>query len=54
MNGSLVLGASVFIGSTIFIYIIALLAVLAAFGYLVYRTSPGGQKRREEKRNRRQ
>lgn len=41
------------IGSTIFIYIIALLVVLAGFGYLVYRTSPHGQQRRKERHERR-
>lgn len=44
---------SAFIGTTIFLYIVALLAVLTFFGYLVYRTSPKGVARRQEKRDKR-
>lgn len=53
MSAAVVIGASVFIGTTIFLYIIALLAVLTVFGYLVYRTSPKGKARRQERRDRR-
>ncbi|WP_435978603.1 hypothetical protein [Psychrobacter sp. DM4] len=53
MQASLVFGASFMIGSSIFLYIVALLIVLAGFAYLTYRTSPKGKARREERRNRR-
>ncbi|GLR29145.1 hypothetical protein SAMN05660405_00854 [Psychrobacter pacificensis] len=43
---------SAFIGSSIFMYIVAFLAVMAIGGYLTYRTSPKRKQRREEKRNR--
>lgn len=54
MDTTPIIGASLMIGSTIFAYIIALLVVLAFFGYLTYRVSPKGKARREarhEKRN---
>jgi len=41
------------IGSSIFLYILAFIAVLALGGYLTYRTSPGRKKRREERNKRR-
>lgn len=44
---------SIFIGSSIFLYIVALIVVLAIFGYLTYRVSPKGKARREDKRNNR-
>ena len=47
------ISASLVIGTTIFAYIIALLVVLAFFGYLVYRTSPKGKARREARHERR-
>ena len=42
---------SAFIGSAIFLYIVAFIAVMAIGGYLTYRTSPKRKKRREDKRN---
>lgn len=54
MDTTLIIGASLLIGTQIFLYIIALIVVLAFFGYLVYRTSPKGKARREERRERRQ
>ena len=53
MNATPIIGASVLIGSTIFMYILALLVVLAFFGYLVYRTSPKGKARRQQRHERR-
>lgn len=53
MDVTPVIGASVFIGTSIFLYIVALIVVLAFFGYLTYRVSPKGKARREERRNRR-
>ncbi len=44
---------SIFIGSSIFLYIVAFIVVLAIFGYLTYRVSPKGKARREDKRNNR-
>lgn len=44
---------SVFIGSSIFLYIVAFIAVLIVFGYLTYMVSPKGKARREERRNNR-
>lgn len=41
-----------FIGSSIFLYIIAFIAVMVVFGYLTYRISPKRKQRREEKHNR--
>ncbi len=52
MNVTPVVGASVFIGTSIFLYIVAFVVVLIAFGYLTYRVSPKGKARREERRNR--
>ncbi|MGP5505342.1 hypothetical protein, partial [Psychrobacter celer] len=43
---------SAFIGSSIFLYIAAFIAVMVVGGYLTYRTSPKRKQRREEKRNR--
>jgi len=43
---------STFIGSSIFMYILAFIAVMAVFAYLTYRTSPKRKQRREVKRNR--
>ncbi len=53
MGSTPVMAASTFIGTSIFLYIVALIAVLAFFGYLTYRVSPKGKARREERRNRR-
>ena len=39
------------IGSTIFMYVGALILVLIGFAYLTYRISPSRKKRLEEKRN---
>lgn len=44
---------SIFIGSSIFLYIVAFIVVLAIFGYLTYRVSPKGKARREDTRNNR-
>ena len=52
MEATAVVGASLMIGSSIFMYILAFLAVMAIGGYLTYRTSPKRKQRREEKRNR--
>lgn len=53
MEVTTVMGASLMIGSSIFLYIVALLIVLAGFAYLTYRTSPKGKARRDERRNKR-
>ncbi|WP_170231069.1 hypothetical protein [Psychrobacter frigidicola] len=45
--------ASPLIGSSIFLYILAFIAVMAIFAYLTYSISPKGKKRREERRNNR-
>lgn len=42
---------SAFIGSSIFLYIVAFIAVMVIGGYLTYRTSPKRKQRREDKRN---
>ncbi|MBH0085247.1 hypothetical protein I6E84_03325 [Psychrobacter sp. SCQQ22] len=42
---------STLIGSSIFLYIVAFLAVMVVGGYLTYRTSPKRKQRREDKRN---
>lgn len=44
--------SSTFIGSSIFMYILAFVVVMAVFAYLTYRTSPKRKQRREAKRNR--
>lgn len=41
------MNASPFIGSSIFLYILAFIAVMVVGGYLVYRISPRRKKRRE-------
>ncbi|MDN5733517.1 hypothetical protein ACTXMH_02745 [Psychrobacter celer] len=41
---------SAFIGSSIFLYIAAFIAVLVVGGYLTYRTSPKRKQRRDNKR----
>ncbi|WP_350557800.1 hypothetical protein [Psychrobacter sp. CAL346-MNA-CIBAN-0220] len=51
MDATPIIGASLFIGSSIFLYILAFMGVMVIGGYLTYRTSPGRKKRREEKRN---
>lgn len=43
---------STFIGSSIFLYIVAFIIVMAIFAYLTYRTSPKRKQRREDSRNR--
>lgn len=53
MDATPVISASLLIGSTIFMYILALLVVLAFFGYLTYRISPKGKARRAERHERR-
>ena len=40
---------STFIGSSIFLYILAFIAVMVIAGYFTYRISPQGKKRREER-----
>ena len=42
---------SAFIGSSIFLYILAFIAVMVIGGYLTYRTSPKRKQRREDRRN---
>lgn len=42
---------SSFIGSSIFLYIVAFIIVMAIFAYLTYRTSPKCKQRREDRRN---
>lgn len=42
---------STFIGSSIFLYIMAFIAVMIVGGYLTYRTSPKRKQRSEDKRN---
>jgi hypothetical protein len=51
MEATPIIGASLMIGSSIFMYIVAFLAVMAIGGYLTYRTSPKRKQRREDKRN---
>lgn len=41
---------SSFIGSSIFLYIVAFIIVMAIFAYLTYRTSPKRKQRREDRR----
>ncbi|WP_274902237.1 hypothetical protein [Psychrobacter sp. DAB_AL62B] len=41
------------IGSSIFLYILAFIAVMIIAGYFTYSISPRGKKRREEKRDNR-
>ena len=53
METTLIVSASLLIGSTIFMYILALLVVLAFFAYLTYSISPKGKARREERREKR-
>lgn len=53
MGATPVIAASAFIGTSIFLYIVSFIAVLAVFGYLTYMVSPKGKARREERRNRR-
>lgn len=43
---------STFIGSSIFLYIIAFILVMIIAGYVTYRTSPKRKQQREDKRNR--
>lgn len=50
-NETMVMEPSAYIGSSIFLYILAFLAVLVVGGYLTYRISPKRKQRREEKRN---
>lgn len=42
---------SSFIGSSIFLYIVAFIIVMSVFAYLTYRTSPKRKQRREDRRN---
>ena len=51
MEATPIIAASLLIGSSIFMYIVAFLAVMAIGGYLTYRTSPKRKQRREDKRN---
>ena len=51
MEATPIIGASLMIGSSILMYIVAFLAVMAIGGYLTYRTSPKRKQRREDKRN---
>ncbi|SNT69994.1 MULTISPECIES: hypothetical protein [unclassified Psychrobacter] len=44
---------STFIGSSIFLYILAFIVVMVVAGYFTYRISPSGKKRREERNERR-
>ncbi len=53
MNATLIIGASLLIGSTIFMYILALFVVLGFFAYLTYRISPKGKERRAERHEKR-
>ena len=41
------------ISTSIFLYIVAFIAVMIIAAYFVYRISPRGKQRREEKRNNR-
>ncbi|WP_352337471.1 hypothetical protein [Psychrobacter sp. 16-MNA-CIBAN-0192] len=45
--------ASPLIGTSIFLYILAFIAVMIIAAYFVYRTSPRGRQRRADKRNNR-
>lgn len=53
MDATPIISASLFIGSSIFLYIIGFLAIMAVGAYLTYQVSPKGKKRREEHRERR-
>lgn len=44
---------SAFIGTSIFLYIVAFIAIMLIGGYLTYHISPLKKKRREAKRNKR-
>lgn len=50
MDATPIMAASLLIGSSIFMYILAFMAVLAVGGYLTYRTSPKRKQRQENKR----
>ena len=52
MDATPIIGASFLIGSSIIMYILAFLAVMAVGGYLTYRTSSGRKQRREDKHDR--
>ena len=52
MDATPIIGASLLIGSSMFMYILAFLAVMAIGGYLTYRTSSERKQRREDKHNR--
>ena len=47
------MNTSPLIGTSIFLYIVAFIAVMIIAGYFTYHISPSRKKRREEKRNNR-
>ncbi len=49
MDATLIIGASTFIGTSIFLYILAFMAILVIGGYLTYRSGVLSKRRREEK-----
>lgn len=53
MDATPIIGASLFIGTSIFIYIVAFIVFMVIAGYFIYRISPKGKKHREERRNNR-
>ena len=52
-SGVIVMNTSPLIGTSIFLYIVAFIAVMIIAGYFTYHISPSRKKRREEKRNNR-
>lgn len=54
MDVTLILSASVFIGTSIFLYILAFMAILIIGGYLTYRSGVLSKRRREERRDKHQ
>lgn len=51
MDVMTIFGASLFIGTSIFLYILAFMAILIIGGYLTYRSGVLSKRRREERRD---
>lgn len=54
MDATAIIAASLFIGTSIFMYILAFIIVMAIFAYLTYSISPKGKERRAARRDKRQ
>ncbi len=54
MDVNLVISASMLIGTSIFLYILAFMAILVLGGYLTYRSGVLSKRRREERHEKRQ